>query len=362
MEQKLDPSILWQNPLPALGQWIQHQAYSQIWVLTDENTDRHCWPRLQPFLPDSARRLCIASGEAQKNLSTCTYLWQQLTEAEADRSALWLNLGGGVIGDMGGFCAATYKRGIDFVQIPTTLLAQVDASVGGKLGVDFQGFKNHVGLFALPQRVVIEPAFLQTLPFDELRAGFAEIIKHCLIRDVAQWNNLQKMYGADFWKAAQNGQLDVERLRPLVLHSVALKAEVVAKDPREQGLRKILNFGHTLGHALESYLLSFPHRQVRHGEAVAAGLWAEAWLSQSKTGFKTSEFTQIATYLRILYPKILWEEEEEMQVAALTRQDKKNQAGQIKACLLEKIGQARYDVPLSLEEVASALRAYREHG
>ncbi|GAB4400162.1 MAG: 3-dehydroquinate synthase [Microscillaceae bacterium] len=360
MELKLDTTIIWQDPLPALGQWILDQTYSQIWVLTDEHTYQHCWPRLKPYLPASTRVLSIASGEAQKNLHTCTFLWQQLTEAEADRRTLWLNLGGGVIGDMGGFCAATYKRGIDFVQIPTTLLAQVDASVGGKLGVDFQDFKNHIGVFALPQRVVIETAFLQTLPFQELRSGFAEIIKHCLIRDKAQWDDLQKMYGVEFWAAAQNGLPEVENLRPLVLHSIALKAGVVAEDPREQGLRKILNFGHTLGHALESYLLSFPHRQIRHGEAVAVGMWAEAWLAQSLTGLPPASFRQIEVYLRAVYPKITWDEKEEKQIALLTRQDKKNQAGQVKASLLKDIGQAVYDVPLALEEVEAALRAYRE--
>jgi len=240
----------------SLPQFLSQKDYSKIAIIVDENTKEHCYPIIANLVSETIL-IEIKSGEENKNLATCTYIWQELTDAAFDRHSLVINLGGGVIGDMGGFCAATYKRGIDFIQIPTTLLAQVDASVGGKLGIDFNGYKNHIGAFAQPEVVLIDTVFFKTLPHLELRSGFAEIIKHCLIRDASMWDVIRKR---DF---------DQQDLQSLVAHSVAIKKEIVAEDPTEKGLRKILNFGHTLGHAVETHFLEKEGKRLLHGEPLS---------------------------------------------------------------------------------------------
>lgn len=235
-----------------------------------------------------------------------------MTRANMDRHGLIINLGGGVIGDMGGFCASTYKRGIDFIQIPTTLLAQVDASVGGKLGIDFHGLKNHIGVFQLPKTVLIDPTFIQTLPDRQKRSGFAEIIKHCLIRDAAKWDTIASL---DF------DQVD---LADLIAHSVEIKKAVVAEDPKEKGLRKILNFGHTLGHAVETYLLGLGKRAVLHGEAIAVGMITEAYLAYQRNLIEAEELEAIEAMLFATYGRIQIKAEEIPAIIQLTAQDKKN--------------------------------------
>ncbi len=257
-----------------LPEYLEGKDYSAVAVITDKNTRKDCYPRVKELLP---RHLLITvqEGEGNKNLDTCTIIWNKLTEAEFDRHALVINLGGGVIGDMGGFCASTYKRGIDFIQVPTTLLAQVDASVGGKLGIDFQGFKNHIGVFTQPRAVLIDSAFLATLPERELRSGFAEVIKHCLIRDRQMWNKIRKT------------ELDDMPMKELISHSVETKKAVVNEDPTEKGLRKILNFGHTIGHAVETFHLE--KNRLLHGEAIAIGIICESYIAYSKGMITESE-------------------------------------------------------------------------
>ncbi|MCD8540568.1 MAG: 3-dehydroquinate synthase, partial [Leadbetterella sp.] len=250
-----------------LPQYLEGKDYSALVVIADRNTRKDCYPRIKEVLP---RHLLITvqDGEEYKNLDTCINIWNKLTEAEFDRHALVINLGGGVIGDMGGFCAATYKRGIDFIQVPTTLLAQVDASVGGKLGIDFQGFKNHIGVFTQPRAVLIDTGFLTTLPERELRSGYAEVIKHCLIRDRKMWDKIRKSELGDI------------PMKELVSHSVETKKAIVTEDPTEKGLRKILNFGHTVGHAVETFHLT--RERLLHGEAIAIGMICEAYIAYSK--------------------------------------------------------------------------------
>ncbi|MEQ8926380.1 MAG: 3-dehydroquinate synthase family protein, partial [Fulvivirga sp.] len=239
---------------------------SKVAVLVDENTHEHCLPHLgiKDFV-----LIRINSGEVHKNLATCQFIWETLTDHGFDRQGLLLNLGGGVIGDMGGFCASTYKRGIRFVNIPTTLLAQVDASVGGKLGIDFNRFKNHIGIFAEPEAVIIDPFFLETLPANELRSGFAEVIKHHLIRDL------------DGWKQLSQSKMETLNWLEVIKHSVEIKNDIVIKDPKESGVRKILNFGHTIGHALESHYLN-SDEPLLHGEAIALGMICESHISYQK--------------------------------------------------------------------------------
>ena len=325
--------------------FLTRKNYSKVIILTDENTLLHCYPKIADTLPEHTT-IKIKSGEEQKNLETCTQIWQAMTDQALDRHAAVLILGGGVLGDMGGFCAATYKRGIEFMLVPTTLLAQADASIGGKLGIDFNHFKNHIGIFQLPALTILHSGFLQTLPDVELRSGFAEVIKHALISDKSMWNEIRT-------KPLASQQWDV-----LIRHSAEFKSKVVTEDPKEAGLRKVLNAGHTIGHALESYLLGKGHR-VLHGEAVAAGLIAEGTIARERSFINEDAFRQITSYIFQVYGKVYFEEEEIDSIARLTLQDKKNKGNRILCVLLKEIGKAQWDCEISLEEVKRALSFYR---
>ena len=333
--------------LPALAAAIAAGGYSQVMVLVDTHTGRDCYPLLAPYLPAGHLRVEIPAGERYKHLGTCQDIWAAMTAAALDRRALLVNLGGGVIGDMGGFAAATYKRGIAFIQVPTTLLAQVDASVGGKLGVDFQGYKNHIGLFAEPRGVYIWPDFLRTLPPAELRSGFAEVIKHHLIADGPAWHQL---------KTTQDlAQLDYAAL---IRHSVEIKAQVVAADPYERGLRKALNFGHTIGHALESEWLERP-QPLLHGEAIAAGMLCEAWLSAEAGTLAPADLEAIVGYILALYGQVPVAPADLPAVVARTHNDKKNEDGRILCTFLDGPGQALVNQAVSPAQVEAALRWYQ---
>jgi 3-dehydroquinate synthase len=287
----------------------------------------------------------IKSGEESKNLDTCQHIWQVLTDHTLDRHACAIILGGGVLGDMGGFCAATYKRGIDFILIPTTLLAQVDASIGGKLGVDFNNFKNHIGVFKQPALTLLCPEFLKTLPQAELRSGFAEVIKHCLIADQAMWEEISTRTLAN---------QDWDRL---IRHSVEFKSRITTEDPTEQGMRKILNAGHTIGHAVESHLLNSGNR-ILHGEAIAVGLIAEGYISLKRKLLTESAYRRIHTFILKMYPKVNFTSNDFDAIAGRMLQDKKNRDNKILCVLLEDIGTCRWDNEISLEEVKDALSFY----
>ena len=314
--------------------------HSQLFVLVDENSKKHCYPLLKDFLKDH-QLIEIISGEKYKTLDSCHLIWNALTFASADRKALLINLGGGVIADMGGFCAATYKRGIRFVNIPTTLLAQVDASVGGKTGVDFNGFKNHIGLFAEAEAVLIDPVFHQTLPEKQLKSGFAEMLKHGLIADKQHWDN-----------CIQSGYQQVNAR--LIKDSVAIKERVVLVDPKEKGERKILNFGHTIGHAIESHLLGTRH-EVLHGEAIGIGMLLEAFISQEMELITVAEYEIIFKELIKIYSKPTILSEEYDQIARLCLQDKKNENGIVNMSLLKQLGEACYDVAIDKKTIIKSL-------
>ncbi len=338
------PLIIGPEALPALADFLHEAAPSRLFVLADANTARLCYPRLAPHLP-AHELLSVPAGEAHKTLATCGVVWSFLTENQADRRATLLCLGGGVITDLGGFCAATYKRGIQCLSVPTSLLAQVDAAVGGKTGVDFQGFKNHIGAFQEPAGVFMDPAFLATLPGAEVRSGFAEVVKHTLVAD------------AGAFAALPTGELSaVTDWTPIIRHAVALKAGIVAQDPREAGPRKLLNFGHTVGHALESYLLAQPGRAVTHGAAVGAGMRAETWLSWQRGLLSEAEFETVRRTLDAVFEPLLYAADEVEAIAALALQDKKNEGDVINCTLLRGIGQGVYDQPVSLAEICAALR------
>ena len=330
----------------SLATFFAQNEYSHIAILVDEFTNKYCLPIIQDLLPSNFTKVLIKSGEHHKNLATCEQVWDRMTKANMDRHSLLVNLGGGVIGDLGGFCASTYKRGIDFIQIPTTLLAQVDASVGGKLGIDFHGLKNHIGVFQLPKAVLIDPKFIDTLSIQQKKSGFAEIIKHCLIRDEKEWSAIRQQ---------SFEELDLSKL---IAHSVAIKEAVVLEDPKEAGLRKILNFGHTLGHAIETYLLDKGKRKILHGEAIAIGMIVEAFISHQRDLISLQELEEIESYLFENYGRVKLHPEEISKIIALTAQDKKNKGKEIRFSLLTGIGDCGYDIPVSTSEMRKAIQYY----
>jgi len=378
------PSYITFEPLENITSLLQNR---QVAVLVDENTKKNCYPILDAIF-ESAKLpkpllIEILSGEMHKTLETCTHIWYELTQNHFDRKSILLNLGGGVIGDMGGFCAATYKRGIDFIQIPTTLLSQVDASVGGKLGIDFNGFKNHIGLFQIPSKVWIHTPFLKTLPQNEIRSGFAEVIKHTLIADKKAWENIlekNKLNVNNFENQSQNTN---EFWDKIVAHSVALKAQVTEADPTEKGVRKILNFGHTIGHAIESYFIEENKKDTTktvflHGEAVALGMIAESYFSAylyensnqnsesnvNQTFISSADYEEIKAYISsvfedsiIEFRKAIQQENIAQNIIKWAKQDKKNAQNRILTCALEEIGKATFDISISENQILECLRS-----
>jgi 3-dehydroquinate synthase len=335
--------IIGKDALEALVVKIEELDPSQILVLSDENTSEKCYPRVAPILPKHAHHR-IPAGERFKNLDTCRFIWQVLTSRRFDRHGLVINLGGGVLGDMGGFAAATYKRGLRFIQVPTTLLAMVDASVGGKLGIDFNNFKNHIGLFGEPESVIIWPEFLHTLPEKELRSGFAEVIKHCLIADREAWG---KQVCLANWKD--------QDWTAVIRHSVAIKADIVGRDMRETGDRMALNFGHTIGHAIESYRLG-SGSALMHGEAVALGMMAESWLSKEAGLISKEDFEAIKAYLRGIYTEVTFNNTYPDELWELALQDKKNRGGKIRCTFIEGPGSFRVKQEVSKSSFMESLK------
>ncbi|RQO70266.1 3-dehydroquinate synthase [Pedobacter sp. KBW06] len=340
-------SIHFESALAPLAALIENGKYSKVFVFVDRNTSEFCLPFFQEMLDDFTGFDLIETdpGEENKNIDFCIGIWKTLLDFEADRKCLMINLGGGVITDMGGFIASTYKRGIDFINIPTTLLSQVDASVGGKTGIDIDNVKNMVGTFALPQAVFIETSFLKTLPERELLSGFAEMIKHGLIVDAAYYNAL---------KAA-----DYKQIEPIAVHrSVEIKNEVVTEDPQEKGRRKILNFGHTIGHAVESYSLINDKAPLTHGEAIAIGMICEAYLSSTNNTLTKEELEDITKYMLSLYPAYQIKTKSFKDLLGFMQSDKKNEHGQIMFSLLNKIGVCDYNCIVTEKDILESMSYY----
>jgi 3-dehydroquinate synthase len=321
---------------------------SATFVLVDENTEKYCLHHFLDHTDIPVKIIRIPSGEIHKNIRTCELVWDSLIRENADRHCLLINLGGGVIGDLGGFCAATYMRGIRFIQMPTTLLSQVDASVGGKLGIDYGGYKNMIGLIKNPEGVYIFTDFLKTLPYEHLRSGFAESLKHGLIADRKTWEELSAQKDLT--------QLDFERL---VYNSVNIKKSVTESDPFEKGWRKILNFGHTIGHAVESYWLE-KNEPILHGDAIAIGMISEAYLSYRMGKISEAELFDIRNAILRLYghhPRMVKPRNE---ILRKMQHDKKNHNGSIQFALLDSLGHAYYDAPVDDMAIAESLFFYEE--
>lgn len=346
--QSIDYSIFFNDSITELINFIKRGNYSRVFVLTDENTSKHCLPLLKPGLDemDNYDIIEINAGEESKNIDFCIGVWKMLVDFEADRKALMVNLGGGVIGDLGGFAASTFKRGIDFVQVPTTLLSQVDASVGGKTGIDIDSIKNIIGTFTQPKAVFIATEFLESLPERQVLSGLAEMLKHGLICDAAYWNKLKES--------------DLSCPSAELIHrSVEIKNEVVIADPKEMGIRKSLNFGHTIGHAVETYsLVNSKNGHLTHGEAIAIGMICEAWLSWKRTGLSEAGLNEIVSVINGLYPRYVIDKSAYGDLYNIMLKDKKNQNGRINCTLLAKIGQYSIDNICTEAELCESLSYY----
>ncbi|MBV7440402.1 3-dehydroquinate synthase [Weeksellaceae bacterium TAE3-ERU29] len=396
--------VYFENGFQALDKLIDDKKYTNIVVLVDENTHDCCLPELLEYTDklNDVEFIEIPSGESSKQLFFVDSVLETFSEIGVDRKGLLINLGGGVITDFGGFVASIYKRGIDFVNIPTTLLSMVDASAGGKTGIDHKGLKNQIGVFAQPQMVIIHPAFLNTLPQRQIISGFAEMLKHGLIQDKKHWKNLTKLE-----------KITPENIVDAIEDSVKIKINVVEQDPTEQSLRKILNAGHTIGHAIETYYLNLEEGDdkyelereniplelegifddilgealeleeseeeffeeeedlsfkeeieddpyITHGEAVAIGLVLESYLSWQKGLLSKEEFDEIFYHISEIFPYKEIPVIEELQQLML--HDKKNEAGKVKFVMLHSIGDCSpYGEECTFDEIKNAINFYEKN-
>ncbi len=334
---------------PILNNTLNEYPGKKIFVLVDENTKLHCLPRIKPFIkPPSYILIEIKSGEQNKSLKELEKVWHVFTENGANRSSLLINLGGGIIGDLGGFAASTFKRGMDFINIPTTLLSQVDASVGGKTGVNFLGLKNEIGVFNHPKHVIIDSSFIRTLDKGNILSGWAEMLKHALISDEKDWKNLI------LHDIKQTGY---KELNQLIARSINIKNHFVEGDPQEKGIRKALNFGHTFGHAFESLFMATSN-EVLHGEAVAHGIICEVYLSNKVCGFPLGKMDRIVKYMIQAYPKLNISEPNFERLFNLMKHDKKNEGININFTLLEDFGKLKINTNCCKEDIFETLNWY----
>ena len=323
----------------------------KVFVLADDNTEPFCMPLLPCLTERGAAVIRIASGEEHKNIDTLQYIWKQMCDLGGDRKSLFVNLGGGVIGDMGGLAASLFKRGIKFVNVPTTLLAQVDASCGGKLAMDFNGLKNEIGIFRNPDKVIICTEFLKSLPKRQLISGMAEIAKHAILSGEEYLHELSKFNpDSPNWQA----------LGALVEKSVMIKNEFAGADPTEKGLRKMLNLGHTIGHAVESYSLTNGGEPLLHGEAVAVGLVCEMFLSNKLLKFPIQKMMSIVQYLSEMFTPYKFGYEQYETLVSLMNHDKKNSGGNINFSLMSDFGQYHYDQHCTTDDIYQALSFYQQ--
>lgn len=330
-----------------LNSLLIKKDYSSIFILVDENSLELCYPVFIPLLETDKRIeiIEIESGEINKNLDTCSGVWNALTELSADRNSLLITLGGGVITDLGGFVASTYKRGIDFVNIPTTLLSMVDASVGGKTGVDLGVLKNQIGLFANPQIVLIDGNYLATLNERESRSGIAEIIKYGLTYDIKLLDLLNNFNSLN--------------INELIHRSIEIKNEIVLQDPKENGLRKVLNFGHTLGHAIESYFLESKNKiNLTHGEAIAIGMVCESYLSHKVLKLSKEKVMIVKNMIDAMYEKVVIDVSDYDPIFDLLKHDKKNSNGQVNFVLLNDFEDFKLDCKISNELLIESIEFY----
>jgi 3-dehydroquinate synthase len=340
-----------ENGYDLLHKFIADNNYSSLFILVDSNTNEKCLMRFLSFLSTdkNIEIIEIEAGEIEKNITTCVEIWSILTELGADRKSLLINVGGGVITDIGGFVASTFKRGIDFINIPTSLLAMVDASIGGKNGVDLGNLKNQIGVINSPKMVLVDTSYLNTLPQNEMRSGLAEMLKHGLIADSNYWKHFKDLNQSDF------DDFDV-----LIHRSIEIKNEIVTQDPTENGIRKALNFGHTLGHAIESYFLENENKNsLLHGEAIAVGMILESYISWQKKLISESEYDEIKKVIAAIFEKIPFEENDIQPILDLLIHDKKNEYGKIQFSLLDGIGAIKINQEVDNKLIIKSFEDYK---
>ena len=343
--------LLGVNAGSSLDAFLEANSYSKLFVLMDENAYEHCYSVLSDESENlsDAELLVIDSGEENKSVEIAAHLWESLMDGDADRHSLLINLGGGIISDLGGFVASTFNRGMDFINIPTTLLSMVDASIGGKTGINLGNYKNQVGLFSEPKQIIIDTQFLETLPQEQILSGFAEMLKHGLIEDAKYWEALSKIRCLDPIFLIQH----IEK-------SIQIKKQIVDQDPTEKGLRKVLNYGHSIGHAVESFFID-SKTPVLHGEAVAVGLLAEAYLSVEILNLPIEHLNEIEQNIRLHFDHIRFDESQIEAMADLVMHDKKKEGTHLNFSLLKKIGQCEINEEVTKQQILNSLK-YVIHG
>lgn len=333
-----------------LAKAIAECEHDRIFVLVDETTNKLCWSLVKDYLClKDAQTIIIGATDRRKNLDTLVHVWESLQQGKATRHSLLINLGGGMVTDLGGFAASTYKRGINFINIPTTLLAMVDASVGGKTGINFGGLKNEIGVFNDAEFVLLDTNWLRTLDEENIRSGYAEMLKHGLIADETMWAELINFNLA---------QPDLRQLASMLDKSVRIKERIVDEDPHEKGIRKALNLGHTFGHAFESWAMK--RQPVLHGYAVAFGLIAELYLATTQTDFPTERMRQTVNFIRAYYGSLPITCNDYPELIELMHHDKKNRGNEINVTLLGGIGDIRINQTITENDIKEALDFFRE--
>ncbi|MGM5471413.1 3-dehydroquinate synthase [Flavobacteriaceae bacterium LMO-SS05] len=335
-----------------LNAYLKAHHFSTIFIIVDEHTHEHCLPKFLAHLEThvAIEIIEIEAGEQHKTIDTCVGVWEALSDLGADRKSLVINLGGGVVTDLGGFVACTFKRGLKYINVPTSLLAMVDASVGGKTGVDLGNLKNQIGVIHSGDMVLVDTSFLETLPQDHIQSGLAEMLKHGLIYDRRYWNAISSL--------SDRSMTDLDQL---IYDSVLIKHDIVEQDPNENGLRKHLNFGHTLGHAIESYFLSHPDKDdLLHGEAVAVGMILESYISMVLLGFPKADLEQITSVIQKIYKPVVIDSSDYAPIIELLKYDKKNEHGNINFVLLESIGKPKIDCLVENALITKAFAYYKQ--
>ena len=342
--------VISENLTEALATAIAECEHDRTFILVDETTERCCLPIVSGLdCVRGAQIIVIGATDSHKTLESLSHVWEALGEGGATRHSLLINIGGGMVTDLGGFAASTFKRGINYINIPTTLLSMVDASVGGKTGINFRGLKNEIGVFSNASTVILDTTFLKTLDAENICSGYAEMLKHGLISNEKMWAELINF---DLM------QPDLQQLQTMVADSVAVKQRIVTEDPLEQGIRKALNLGHTVGHAFESFALK--HSPILHGYAVAYGLISELYLSTVKAGFPSDKMHQTVSFIKEHYGKMTITCDDYPTLLELMTHDKKNVAGTINFTLLGGIGDIRINQTATKEDIYEALDFYRE--
>ena len=348
-EQKV---VICQTLKTEIQEFLQTMNYDRLFILTDENTQLKCYPLVQDIPAfQEAFIITVKPDDTHKNIEQLSHIWAQLSSHGASRNSLLINLGGGMITDMGGFAGATFKRGMQTINIPTTLMASVDAAVGGKTGINFNGLKNEIGSFYPPACVFISGEFLKTLDRDNLLSGYAEMMKHALISSMDAY--------ASVFLFDLDAPINYDFFNRMIAQSVAIKQRIVEEDPKELNIRKALNFGHTIGHAYES--LSFKQGMpLLHGQAVAAGMISELYLSHKQCGFPMEKLSQVVYYIKAYYPAFVFDCKEYETLYELMTHDKKNEDGKINFTLLANIGEVRINQEVTKDKILESIDFYRE--